>query len=453
MGKMFTEQGKIVLWDSYEFAPIGRPHLYPPLEHILIWFFRSLTHASYMVIGRGIVVFQTFMALGLTWFISRKFFNAFVAFLALVFFTAGAEHWWWQTAVTPLTLVALLFLPTLFLYYKRHILISILALTACLYLHYGLSLYLILVIFSATISQASYRKVYLKNFFIILGASLILFSPWLLHVYHFKYYLFHHAKPLPTQPLFSLNVPYEKILPKLNMVFWIFLIPGMVYCFRRIKEDFKYCLFFVGFLCSFLYLFFFDGIRFHAHLPIVNSTIAALGAGVVLEARKYLKSRMLVHATKVFLGSLIVSVVFVESHFLTEKRVSFSPTPLLNEIRAFVYWRPLERQDIRPFFNNRETQLLLDFVRQHIDKEEIIHINRGDLADYITLQTDRKTDSGMYWEIVTPEMMKKVYALRTKGYFISSIKNFDNLLPEDYIEKKKFPVILRKIGQTYIGYL
>ncbi|RLG55612.1 MAG: hypothetical protein DRN99_02070, partial [Thermoproteota archaeon] len=35
MGKMFSDYGKVCLWDYYEYAPVGRPNLYPPLLHVL----------------------------------------------------------------------------------------------------------------------------------------------------------------------------------------------------------------------------------------------------------------------------------------------------------------------------------------------------------------------------------------------------------------------------------
>ncbi len=38
VAQKILERGTIPLWDDWEFAPMGRPHLYPPLLHLLIAF-------------------------------------------------------------------------------------------------------------------------------------------------------------------------------------------------------------------------------------------------------------------------------------------------------------------------------------------------------------------------------------------------------------------------------
>ena len=43
MGKMYADYDRVVLWDYYEYAPLGRPQLYPPFLHVLIWWIHDLT--------------------------------------------------------------------------------------------------------------------------------------------------------------------------------------------------------------------------------------------------------------------------------------------------------------------------------------------------------------------------------------------------------------------------
>lgn len=456
MGKMFAQEEKIALWDSYEFAPVGRPHLYPPLEHIIIWFVRFLTQVSYMDIGRILVILQTILALFFIWSISRKFFNPAIALFSLIFFCANTDLWWWQTSVGPVALAVVLFLPFLYLYYKKKTIPAILVLTTCLYLHYWLSLILILSIFLATVSFVQYRKAYLKKFFLILSISLLLFSPWLSHIYHFRYYLFNHVKNLPTQPLLSLKIAYKDILSNLNIVFLVFLIAGIVYAYKRVKDDFKYCLFLAGFLVSFLNLFLFSGFRFNAFLALAGSTIAALGVYAILRRTDNVGNRIAASSIKIFLSILLFSAVFIEFHYAPPYFFKAKAAPISNEIRSIAYQVPLQgknRIGVKDYFSLPETQQLLDYIKENIDKNAVIHINIGDLADYITLETGIKTDTGMFWEIVTPEMIERIDELRRSGFYISTISNFDNLLPPDYVRDKKFPKILKKIGTRYIGYL
>ena len=118
MGKMFADNGRIMLWDSYEFAPAGRPHLYPPLLHILVWILRVVLKTSYMNIGRIIVFGQVVLGFVAMWYICRKLFNSAVALFALVFFASHTESWWWQTSVVPIAIITVLFLPFIYLFYN-----------------------------------------------------------------------------------------------------------------------------------------------------------------------------------------------------------------------------------------------------------------------------------------------------------------------------------------------
>ena len=71
IARMFVEH-KTFLWDYYEFAPIGRPHLYPPFLHLLF--------AATNILGMGWVTIQKFygiliypVSLLSTFFVSRIF--------------------------------------------------------------------------------------------------------------------------------------------------------------------------------------------------------------------------------------------------------------------------------------------------------------------------------------------------------------------------------------------
>ena len=277
MGKMFADSGKIVLWDSYEFAPLGRPHLYPPLEYLLIWFMHTLTRLSYMDVGRILAIGQGGLGLFFVWLISRKFFNAAIAFFSVIFFASNTDMWWWQTSVAPVALVTVLFLPFIYFYYKKKVLLPVVLLTSCLYLHYGLSFTMVTTVLLASLCDAKYRKEYLKNFFIIFGVSVLLFTPWLLYIYEFKDYFFNRTIDVGTLLFFSLEIYFREVFFNLNNVLWLFLGVGLFYCYKHIKEDFKYSLLVAGFWSYFIYLFLFQGSRFNAHSPIVTSVFAGIG--------------------------------------------------------------------------------------------------------------------------------------------------------------------------------
>ncbi|MFH0877625.1 MAG: hypothetical protein V1863_05310, partial [Candidatus Omnitrophota bacterium] len=475
MGKMFADHGRVVLWDSYEFAPVGRPHLYPPLLHILVWLIHVLVPTTFMNIGRIIVTFQSLMGLFFVWFFAKRFFSASVAFLALVFYASSTESWWWQTSVSPIALITVLFLPFVYLFYKKRVAACILILSACFYLHYGLSFTLVLTTFLATLCCAQYRKAYLKNFFVITLSSVLLFLPWLVHLHRHRDYFFHHAKGLGNLKMLSLEIYWPEILINFNIVLWFFCIIGFVFCLKKIKEDFKYSLLASAFLAYFVFLFLFEAARFNSHSALVYSVLGGLGAVLAWEWIR----RAQMFSVRLILKSYFIFVIalslFFEFHYLplesflkdkkTKAYIGFMdmpvreifirPTPLLNEIRAFATGTPLlgkHRIRIQAFFTSPIARQLLAYVRKHVDPQSILHMDNPALADYITLVLGIKTDTGMYWEAVTPEMMQAIEKIRTSGYYISTTSDFRYLVPRAYARAKKFPPVIESIGVFNIGY-
>jgi hypothetical protein len=475
MGKMFADHGRIMFWDSYQFAPIGRPNLYPPLEHILVWFMHSLTGLMYMDIGRVIVIIQLIAGLILIALFTRKLFGSRVAFFALLFFASSTECWWWQTAVAPAALIVIFFWPTIYFYYKKSILIPTVFLTASLYLNYGLSFTLILTMFLAMLFSREYRKTYFLNFLIIISASVLLFSPWIYHISLYKEYFLGSISPkkIKALELFSTEIFFPEIFLNLNIFLWLFSLSGLISAVRKIKVDFKYALIVAGFWSYFIFLFLFNGTRFNAHFPIVLCVLAALGCARFADNLKSFTSERLQEIFRKFLVAVVFFTVFFEVHILTPRLIQlnsknidfmglessdvfFRKTPLLNEIVSVFAGMPLEGKHavrIQRFFTYPSTVKLLKYIYNNIDKNEVLHIENGAVAALITLTTERKTDWGMYWEVVTPEMMRQITANKHFGYYVSPVENFTNLLPKDYLDKKIYPILIEKAGVYNIGYL
>lgn len=473
MGKMFVEKGGVPVWDDYEFAPMGRPHLYPPLQHLIIRFVYGITRLSYMDIGRLLAVSQTMLALFSVWFFSRKFFNSCVAFLALIFFASNTEMWWWQTSVAPIALITGLYLFFIYYFYKEKIFLPTVIFTCCLYLHYGMSVVAAATILIASLSAAHGDKRYLKNSLAIFASSLLLFLPWALRIYKYRGNLFSRSVDVNTLDVVSLRITFCEIFLHLNFTLWLFLLFGLWYCYRHRKNGFKYVLLLSAFWSNFIFLFLFHGVRFNAHTPIVTSVLAGLGFYLVLRKAGRLVTPLVRIAARVSLALLIFACIFFEFHYLTPRlvrankaniafmgikrtEVFFRPTPLLNEMLALASGMPLTGKHVmrvQHFFTERETHELLDYINRHIPENAVIHIYNGALANYITLQTGRRTDWGMFFEIISPELMRSIYGNLRSGYYISTDQYFKELLPSEYKKTGKFPEIIEQIGKFYIGYL
>ena len=141
---------------------------------------------------------------------------------------------------------------------------------------------------------------------------------------------------------------------------------------------------------------------------------------------------------------------------LKKNEIFFRPTPLLNEIVSAISHTPLKGKHairIQHFFTEKDTDALLDYINRYMPEDVILHVNNGALADYITLQTARKTDHGMYYEIVTLKMRQVIDENRKEGFYVSADPYFRHILPQDYLAKRHYPYIIKRIGKYYVGHI
>ena len=83
VAQKILEYGGIPLWDDWEFAPVGRPHLYPPLLHLLIAFFAGTPDQILL----GFATIQMLLyptALLSYWFLYRTFLSPSLAYLSII---------------------------------------------------------------------------------------------------------------------------------------------------------------------------------------------------------------------------------------------------------------------------------------------------------------------------------------------------------------------------------
>lgn len=78
------ETGSIPLWNDWEFAPEGRPHLYPPFYHILLASLASLHHGDMLASFRDVQVFIIPFAHLCVWWLARWLFDSRRAFLTIL---------------------------------------------------------------------------------------------------------------------------------------------------------------------------------------------------------------------------------------------------------------------------------------------------------------------------------------------------------------------------------
>lgn len=469
IAKMFWQKGGISFWDSLSFAPFGRPHLYPPLLHLLLWFLKSLTSLSFLDTGRVFVLAQTMGTLFCVWFFCRRLFGEASAFFSLLLFASNTQMWWWQTSVSPAAVFPLVLFPSLWFFYKKKYIFCMIFLSASFYLHWGLALILCSIILVASCADKAWRSLYMKRAFLVALGSFLTFGPWLVHLLRWRGYLAAQGTAGDNDILFSFFIPWQEFWFYFNGLFWFFAFWGFLACLRRRRDDFKYLLFAAaGAVGCVVYLLIYSGTRFSAHAPVFAVLLAGFGAGRVWQRIRLVDNSGLRYAARFIFSFLLMICVFFEPHFLSAQslinnsvnaslmglssaQVLARPAPLLNEARSLFLQVPLagkHRIRVQDFFSSARIARLLEFLDNNVPREEILHLDNEALASYITLQTGLLTDTGMFWESVTSDMLKKRTQKRNRGFFISLRRDFRGLAGEGI---DLIPYVIADIDGYYVA--
>ncbi|MBU7023780.1 MAG: hypothetical protein HXS40_06395, partial [Theionarchaea archaeon] len=459
------DHGTIMLWDYYEYAPVGRPNLYPPLEHVLLWFLHDATGADWWNIGRFISLIQYPLPLFTVWFFSRKLFNSLTALASVVVLSATSDFWFWQVSVAPTALILSLYPLFLYAFYKKKVISSVVLLASFMYLHLGLPYVIILGISIFSVVSLYKTREYIRQAGIVLGAATVLFLPWLIHIFMNREWL-KFGSPQPV------NV--GTLLTGVNVVTFFFFVIGGLSCIDRARKDLRYVLVLsaaLGFLAVGTY-----GMRYRMHSPIINCVITGIGfeacyRKISSSLGDYRKVGTIFLLLLIPLGaySLILTPgasaplsspqlplqqpglqslqrpqvpqpgsnpgqpaspgVQVQpgaqpqavqprksgSSSLSEMTLRVQPSPLLEMLNSLRSGRRLPRMWQ---ITNPEIDELISWVITNTSPDEILHLENGMLADYLALLTGRRTDAGMYREVTTPELFQEVREGKKSGIFI-----------------------------------
>ncbi len=183
IGKMIGERGYF-LWDWVQFAPAGRPHLYPPLFHTIIAIVgRALGGSPWGYIYGNLVASLLILILGLysAWYVGRKLYGE-VGGLVLFILVSGIGLLTLSMAIgLPSALVFILAPLSALWMLEGKDFYSILSATASMYSHVsGLAIPTITLIVSGFLS-GRLRKA-LKIVFLSLAA----YAPWLIRLIIFR---------------------------------------------------------------------------------------------------------------------------------------------------------------------------------------------------------------------------------------------------------------------------
>lgn len=180
----FIKSGGWVGWAWWDFAPLGRPHLYPPLYHLILVFLKwaGLSGLDALRITEVLIVPVFFFTL---WYVLRKLINDRFSFFSLLILSSFFPFYSSVSANVPASIAIIFGFLSWLSVKKRKILSATLFLTLAFYTHIAISwLFFIAYIFFALVNK-EYRKAIFK----ILLFSLLLYLPLLWHILRYMSYL------------------------------------------------------------------------------------------------------------------------------------------------------------------------------------------------------------------------------------------------------------------------
>ncbi len=381
MGKMFSDYSRICLWDYYEYAPEGRPNLYPPLLHLAIWFIHDATGMDYWTIGKAISAVQYPLSLLAIWLFARTVFGEVIGAYSTVFASTVMRFWWQQASVAPSSTIAML-LPLYMLAVARrsHVWVCIL-LSSFLYLHIGFPLVIILctLLYAALVGEWDILKPVV--------ASAVVYLPWLFHMWTYRSWIGRGVSGMR-----GLKVAWET-----NLLYLGFTILGSAILLARLREK-RYKLL-LAFTTGMLAILFTYGFRYFYHSPPVNSVLAGLGAawlGSLISGKMNMR-KSIVYGL-LLAGLLCLTLTKLPYLHLRPKagvHMGDSITyRLLNHAsgeKIFPYgWR---------WNSDPYLRLVVNWIRENTTPDTIIHTRNGVLGDYLALLASRRTSTGMFAEV------------------------------------------------------
>ena len=376
VAQQFRAEGGLSGWDIWDYAPIGRPHLYPPLLHLLLATLAAVTggvmHASQLCA----VLFLP-LALLTTWYAGRRLMNSTAALLAVLLVLTDFMHFVIMEAHIAGSLINILLPLLLVTFLARRAWWSIALLTLMLYSHLGFPICVVAGLLLFGFKYRSYGRLALK----VTGISLLFFSPWLAHVLS-------HLDGLPVlsgggvpgtmlQKLLSLQ-SFNLLL--LGLGFW-----GIAAAPRRLPQRMLPAYLLIGFLPI---LFAYGG-RYMMHtIPLW----ALLGASVItplLPAQA---------PTRRIVGIMLLTLLpWPTLSIMKGLQVIPLTTPHVLAIMT-VRGGPVLDEEEKSEAYRPDCDQLADWLRRSTAPDEVIYTNTVWMAEMIALLAHRRTDFGAWWE-------------------------------------------------------
>jgi len=416
----FIQAGGYSGWDFWQYAPVGRPHIYPPFFHIILAFLLKLG-INKIILAKCLEMVMPILFLNTLWFFIRRHFGERLAALVLVMLSSSFSAYLSLINHLPATLALVFGILAIDQLFNGKLWRSALLLALGFYTHIAVSWFFAIALILLALFDARNRKLGFK----IVLIALVLSLPILLR----------QLAVLRFVLSFDLR---EKYFCEFKTIDYLLALAGAGICWR-LKG--KYLLFLSLFLAGFLFLThpyrFFSAEGF---FPIVF--LSAVSLNQVYENSK--KQKVWVRSLP---PAIIIFVLLFSPTLLMEKqegadRISFKIYTFDSVLVDMLFPEHNKRITSSTLWYPKEYLWAVNLIQQNSTNHEIIYTTLPNVGVALAALSERATANALLPDIAPARLTNPLLA--AKIIILLKDDNLDKTL--ELINKNH----LVKIGENKI---
>ena len=402
----YIKSGGWVGIDWWNFAPLGRPHLYPPFYHLIIVFLKTIGLNGLDALRLTEVLISPLFFF-ILWFVFRREASSIFSFF-LLFISSGFFSFYSSVSGNfPASFAIICGVLSWFFLKSKRVISAILLLTLSLYTHAGIPYIFITSFLILAIFHKGWRLASLK----IVFASFVLSSPLIFHQLKYVHYL-------------NFPILREAKFTHFNIFVLAFGFTSLLFNFR--KKDFLHLLF-SGYLVGSIIVF----LRYPYRLFSAQGIL-----GLVFYASLLLEDifkNLALKKIKVIFLLLVTYLLFFHSTLdLEEGRFNFH---FLNSTFYNIgSGKFLETLEFTSLFYPQRYLPILKIVNEHTRPDDIITSNLRVSSQIFSALSDRPSSHSMLGEVrqfrdVSPYSFAKIIIwIKPVFPYLESLRNRFNLI-------------------------
>lgn len=367
----FIKSGGWCSVDWWFFAPSGRPHMYPPVYHLILVFLQSLSFSGLTAL-RITEVLIVPMFFSVVWFVFRRQISSRFSFFFLLTATSFFSFYTSVSANIPASIAIILGVLSWSCFKNKKYLSSAVFMVICFYTHAGMPW----VFFISYLVLAFLDRSFFKTVIFMLLAVLFCSMPILFHNLSYAHYL-------------KFNILREILFVHYS-VFIVLL--GLVSLFYLHKRKSLFQMLFAGYLLGSLIIFFKYPYRFF-------SAQGALGFIFLLSLflSDFFKGNLNL-SKKIVLLFLFTFLFFF--HPTIDKNEGKNEINYLNSTYYNIYsGKFADMLEFSSFFYPKKYTPLVEVIQKNSGKNDIISSNNKIFAQILASLSDRPSSQSMLAEV------------------------------------------------------